>query len=351
MAVLGISKEVLEQAYTCIYCLQTKQQALFNSEHVIPKSFGLFGSETFTLINMVCAKCNQKFGDTIDNCLSRKTLEGLHRFQYGVKNSKKFKYSKHAKNQTRIITGGPFKGQEIELLANENITGLNCRPKGDILLKREDGSLDAYYMDQLPDRETLKQRYPDSFKEIKIVNSDKKDCISKDLSQRFNVNYELNDETHHVDCEAKSIYTKEIFRAIAKIAFNYLAFVKDTSLIIQECFNPIRNFIVEGEGEWNQFIQIENEPIIPDNDRMAVDVHLVKVGTNKREISASVSLHNKIHYKICLTTDYKKMPFKYGHYFDPHGKKINKVVESSLIQAKPGDLFKLLTHFKILQLN
>lgn len=332
---------MVEQTYTCIYCLQTKPPALFNSEHVIPKAFGLFGTETFTLINKVCIGCNQELGDAIDNVLSRETLEGIHRFQHGAKSPKelkKFEYKKHARNQTRVATSELLKGHELELVANENGTGLDYKLKDnyDVAFKTEDGSYEFYYMNQLPDGEILKQKYPNCLEGIKIINADKEYDIVQALSRIFNTKYELNEETHEGDSQVKAIYTKEAFRAIAKIAFNYLAYFNDSSLMIQEYFDPIRNFIAKGMGEWSQFIQIENEPIAPDNDGKAADVHLVTVYANERAIFASVSLHNMQHYKICLAQYYQGKPFKvgYGHCFDPYGHKIHKLGKSSLVLAK-----------------
>lgn len=63
--------------YTCIYCREQKGEEFFNSEHVLPQSFGLYGSETMTLINKVCAACNKLFGETIDKFLARETREGI----------------------------------------------------------------------------------------------------------------------------------------------------------------------------------------------------------------------------------------------------------------------------------
>lgn len=315
---------------------------MFDKEHVIPKAFGLFGSETKTLINKVCKECNQKFGRTIDNALSRETLEGIHRFLHGAKKPeeyKEFKHSKHAKNQVRVATSGYLTGCELELIADEKGGGLNYKPKEnyDVAFRKNDESYDFYYISQLPDGETLKQKYPNCLVEgVKILNTDEKEDITKTLSEKFNTPFVLDEETHEGDCQIKAIYTKETFRAIAKIAFNYLAYFNDASLMTQECFDLIRNFITKGTGEWHQFIQIVKEPIVPDNNGLVADVHLVTVYANGRFIFASVSLQNKIHYKICLAQHYEGNLLKvgYGHCFDPYGHKVHKIGKSSLILAK-----------------
>ncbi len=327
------------QNYFCIYCTKEKPREQFNSEHVILKALGVFGPKTMTLINKTCIACNQDFGDTIDNALSRETLEGVHRFKNGVKTSKKFEYGRHAKNQERTATSGFLKGHKLELVANENGIGLNYELKEnyDVAFKKEDGSYDFYYVGQLPDGETLKQKYPNCLEEIKIINSKKIEDIediAETLSQIFGTRYELNEENHEGNCEVEAIYTKEAFRAIAKIAFNYIAYSNDTSLILQECFNPIRNFITKGIGEWNQFIQIEKEPIVPNNNGM--EAHFITIHSIGQKIFSSVSLHNKIHYEICLAKNYKGKPIEvgYGHCFDPHEKKIHKLGISSIIPIK-----------------
>lgn len=317
---------------------------MFNKEHVVPEAFGLFGSnpKTMTLIDKVCEECNQGFGNTIDNALSRETLEGIHRFLHGAKKRKdykKFKHSRHAKNQDRVATSGLLKGCYLELIADEKGKGLNYKPKEDydVAFSENGESYDFYHISQLPDGETLKQKYPNCLVEgVKILNTDKKEDIAKTLSEKFNTPFVLDEETHEGDCQVKAIYTKEAFRAIAKIAFNYLAYFNDASLMTQECFDLIRNFITKGTGEWHQFIQIVKEPIVPDNNGLASDVHLVTVYANGRSIFASVSLHNKIHYKICLAQHHEGKPLKveHGHCFDPYEHKVHELGKSSLILAK-----------------
>jgi hypothetical protein len=304
---------------------------------VIQKAFGLYGPDTFTLKNKICIDCNKGFGNIIDNALSRETSEGVHRFQYNAKDSKEFEYSKHAKNQTRIATNGFLEGLELKLSANQNSIGLKYEPKDnyDVAFRKEDGSYDFYYIDDLPDAETLKQKYPQCLKGTKILNNDKVEDIANILSDRFNTEYSLEEGIHEGDCQVKAIYRKEAFRGIAKIAFNYLAYYfNDTSLMIQECFDPIRDFIVKGIGEWDQFITIEKDPIIPDENGYTADIHLITISASSGPIFSSVSLHNKIHYRICLTSNYEGKSFAFGHCFDPHAHKIHKLGKSSLVPAK-----------------
>ena len=69
----------------CIYCLKNKHFKQFNRDHVIPESFGKFGTNTPTLINLVCRDCNQYFGINIENDLGRDSLYGvIYRSMSGI---------------------------------------------------------------------------------------------------------------------------------------------------------------------------------------------------------------------------------------------------------------------------
>ena len=68
----------------CIYCLcDLPPESFRGTEHVIPQSMGTF-ENNLTLNDLVCDKCNQYFGNTIDLMLGRGSAEAVRRFEYGV---------------------------------------------------------------------------------------------------------------------------------------------------------------------------------------------------------------------------------------------------------------------------
>lgn len=67
----------------CIYCKTINQEKFKGVEHVMPQSFGTFGSETPKL-NCVCDECNNYFGRELDQALARDTLEGITRYKKGL---------------------------------------------------------------------------------------------------------------------------------------------------------------------------------------------------------------------------------------------------------------------------
>jgi hypothetical protein len=72
-----------DELKTCIYCRTQDQTRFKGVEHVVPQSFGRFGSETPTL-QCVCDDCNGEFGKTLDAYLARETVEGVVRYNHGI---------------------------------------------------------------------------------------------------------------------------------------------------------------------------------------------------------------------------------------------------------------------------
>jgi len=79
----------------CIYCKSSNPEKFKKVEHVVPQGFGRFGTQTPTLHGCVCDDCNSLFGQTIDQYLTRETLEGVVRYNKGI-------LSTEARPQTRL---------------------------------------------------------------------------------------------------------------------------------------------------------------------------------------------------------------------------------------------------------
>ena len=61
-----------DDSHKCIYCLEDKQPAEFDAEHVLNQAFGTYGGDTPTL-HCVCQDCNKALGDAVDLPLARGT--------------------------------------------------------------------------------------------------------------------------------------------------------------------------------------------------------------------------------------------------------------------------------------
>ncbi len=309
----------MEPKHTCIYCKEEKSYKEFNSEHVFHKAFGTFGTNTPTLINKVCKACNDYFANKIDLAL-RNTYEGNERFNRGIKPCKEYVHAKHSKNVIRTAMHGYLKGQELVLAPSRDGSTRECSPKnGDVAFRKIDGTYDFYSIDQLPNKEKIDREYPPHDEWFKVKDSDLAKTLKEKL-EKMGYQMILEEESNDIDTRARYPCPPEVLQAIAKIAFNYLAHSNESAILLRNCFDPIRNFIRNGVGCWENFVSIDANPIVPDENVEAFSMHLITTSTFGSAIVVSVSLFNIFHYRILLTSNYNGQPIKtgYGEFFNPH---------------------------------
>ena len=125
---------------------------------------------------------------------------------------------------------------------------------------------------------------------------------------------------------------KTIFRGIAKIAFNYLAYWAGPEFIIQKPFHPIRKFIRFGEKASYPFVEIIEKAILGDEPeegkRRLGHIITLEWSKNKLSIISLVSLFNMMTYSVLLSKDYRGKDFVYtkGNLFRLGDKKIDDLI-------------------------
>lgn len=336
--------------YTCIYCLEQKEKKSFNTEHVLPKSFGVYGGNTMTLNDKVCSYCNQKFGNTIDGYLARDTLEGTQRFKFGLVNNKKkgkvkSSTGKYAKGQVCIITEGDLNGLECKLEHSEHENKLVLVPmKHDIGCRRKDGLYDFYSKEDIPIKAEFESNYPLHKNRIFILKPQEEELTKKFLIEKLGdeTQYEVYTDNSERACAVKYTYSADHFRAYAKIAFNYFAYFNTAEVLLQKCFDPIRHFILEGNIPNHEVWKICKDSFLPEGNGTAILAHFIRI---KRSLDHSlivdVALNNsKPYYQVCLAPNYSGSPVKtdYGHVFDFPNKKIEYLIKSSIVLPYPSGL-------------
>lgn len=98
----------------CIYCLQEGDVTFYGVEHVIPKAFGTFGSNTPTL-GCVCDSCNAYFGRELDQLLARDTIEGISRYKHGQLSSEGRVQKRLEISLAEETEVGPFAGLRVSV--------------------------------------------------------------------------------------------------------------------------------------------------------------------------------------------------------------------------------------------
>lgn len=106
----------------------------------------------------------------------------------------------------------------------------------------------------------------------------------------------------HVRTHQSAIINDDYFRCCAKVAFNALAHLKGQVLVTHECFNPLRNWIVNG-GD-NKFAfpapgqHTELKQLFPEY------AHYVLITKVDKQLIADVCFYNYFHHTIYLTDNF-----------------------------------------------
>ncbi len=319
----------------CIYCLEDKNALLFNTEHVIPESFGRF-QQNLTLINKVCTKCNQKFGDDIDLELGRNTFEGISRYKHGIKKANKFKNRGKKSNLTMKIAEGPLKNLVVELIPDQTRLKLVILPQ--IGLRKGDGTYDFFEFKEIPEFQHLSEKYPNSERLILIPPGVNINEATKSLNKKgfkFQYQGEFITSTNDILCEIDGQIDKKIRRAFAKIAFNFFAYFNDEEILFHPTFNEIRDFILNGNVGIP--IKIDNKSILAD-EKSAKSIragHIVAISKiHGKCIFAQLSLFNTFRYTILLAKNVnfnKNIQAGFGRFFDVQNMKIHEISSTELI--------------------
>ena len=314
----------------CIYCLSEKLSDAFTKvEHVIPQAFGLF-QNNLTLKGVVCNECNQYFGDNLEIALGRDTVEGISRYEHGIRGPEDFKsLGKRSRLQHKKIAEGILKGAFFYLGYSQELNQVTPKPLPQVGFQNK-ASLDYSYflLEDIPNKDVLENQgldcdtnvraFGDNFEVIEQV------LARKGIFPEFQKEIPLPDKkSEKLLVEYEASVDSIIRRSIAKIAFNYLAYWQGAEFALQEVFNPIRFYIRNGEREENKlFVMIRTESILKDEPseefRRLAHIITVNWAQNGVSIISQVSLLNFLSYTVQLARDYSgQIPnLRKGHFFN-----------------------------------
>ena len=307
----------------CIYCKLTKPSSSFNSEHVLQNSFGTY-KNALTLIDKVCMDCNSQFGESIDRILARTTIEGNKRFLLGVCDPKNFKQN-HVNGLHFVVAEGDLKGLKVIPVFSMTDSKIIITPLYDVGFRGADGVYDFFNINALPEKEKADKIYPAHSDRIMILPHRDSYPIRRAIQQKWDLANlpfcSIYKPAPDYAVEIRGTITPSHKQALAKSAFNYLAKHNATTVLLQSCFDPIRNFILHGtEPNWD-VCKVEKAPIVYEQYNQAAIGHVIVLYmTNDRSIIAEVSLFNYLKYTICLAKNYSgDLPVEtdFGHFFNP----------------------------------
>jgi hypothetical protein len=262
--------------------------------------------------------------------LGRDSLEGIARYRFGISPKGKPFYTR-----LRLTALGPHRYKGIHVIPRPPSSGPT-----DELLKIE--SQAAFYnarkqryvyflKNEIPSRDELEsQGYELKDKEIyffgeveELVELLKQKGIDVKIGT---IKEEVVDLPRgQIPVLVQARIDRDLLRAIAKIAFNYLAFNQGPSLLLTEYFNGARNFIMKGLVDSTDYVRIDKEPILHDEIRKKqrrTPGHIIILDWEGRALVVKMSLFNsvvRLTYTVILCKNYPIwFPIQKGHYFDPY---------------------------------
>lgn len=332
----------------CVYCLTPKLYTgsqstgcQFNAEHVLNNALVEGYAQNLTLIGLVCAKCNKDFDDMgLDKAFTRHSPEAFARYLSGQKSLDRLSEFEANNNlTTHKVLGGilagartlyrPEDGKAPNLARAQVIFSDRTPPESMAWAKVVEGgweSLKAREFLLLPDS---KVSLP-SMREFLLTKGIKFEKIGE----------EINIENEKPMTSQETTPTDEYLRAIAKNAFNYLAYVTSKRLpehIFEQCFNQMRKYILSGVWEEASEQVSKHEDalvnIFEHNTRLWHRMSLyIEVIDEKHCLVCDVQAFSGITWRVILAHNYpfSDLEFDFEHVWDCDLKRNNVTRNSSL---------------------
>ncbi len=309
---------------TCLYCQARKPASDFNREHVLPAAFGRFHGNNFVLREIVCRDCNTHFGNTIDAKLARDSMEGIDRFALGLVDA-----SKRRRIGTSIevtMREGRFRGSLLEYEVDEG-GGLRVRPRRQVgFASTKEGPFEWYELANAPSTEVLASRGL-VFSQFGGVSEE--EAVEFLHSRGLSISERFAEEQPEAEIgvNVRGRIDTTIRRAVAKIAFNYLAF-HYLEIARLDQFDAIRRFIRYGAVGPGSFVEVVQKPMLanaPAGARLLGHMIAVRWDPSRHAVVGQVSLYDWVQYRITLSSSF--FPFapvciESGHAFNPYYKQI-----------------------------
>lgn len=332
----------MAEIVTCLYCPATSEKPFRKAEHVLPQAFGKFESREGNLtLHNVCPDCNGYFGRKLEQHFGRDTIDAYFRLLSRVKPAEEA-----AEVGGRRLTfsieepGSEFHGSWMTL-AYDRERGIVMEAPPQVAFRRRDETEWQWYLERDLTEERLSELRTSQFRiygraEITARILDRMREIG--LAPAPGSWTDISDQTKDPTFETVRIHyviDDVVLRTVAKIAFNYLAWVTEKRVpgfVRREEFAPIRAFIRHGtRPNWNPVGVGSATADLGDIRKMRITSGhvLVAAWPDPRSVPVgNVSLFNQITYVVRFA---ERVPGIWwdlysGHYFDIQKREVREMV-------------------------
>lgn len=318
----------------CIYCRNEITEENTSIEHVFPAGFGCPDD---WVLDCVCEPCNNRLGTTIENWLANDSLEGVFRLRtIGSRSGQRVRAKRFRVSVPLKEKYGGFQGAIMEKDYETNGQFLMPPQAG---FKDEEGKYIFFTKDDLEYPPNLEKAKSLSQKQIKVLApepehdgmmvflKDKGITVTPDEKGKFHLSEEALEEDGNIILEINAEIDVELQRAIAKIAFNYLAKIQGADYVLHERFNRVRSFI--NGASYESLVTPFHEPILlEDSETRRYLGHIFIFERTGDELKGIVSLFNQgMSYKVILASDMGPLfyPLSSGHTYNLNTGEISRL--------------------------
>jgi hypothetical protein len=242
----------------------------------------------------------------------------------GTKKAAEFKtYGR--KSTTRVeFQDGPLRGAVGHFVRSVDGTGIAVAPNPYVgFAPSADEDFEWFPLDALPSKEELiaKGFRPGPLRMQTQGNASIEEFRSA-LAAKGITGFEITSEepplTGQVHTEAVFTITHPEFRAVTKIALNYLAAVTSPEVALMPAFDVARRYARYDERPTPRIVHVRRNPWhFEGPDGKLIPGHYLCLGTVAEEIVAQVCLHAMVRYTVTLARGGVLFPASFGHFFDP----------------------------------
>jgi hypothetical protein len=315
----------------CIYCKSEITENNSSVEHVFPAGFGCPDD---WVLDCVCKSCNNRLGTTIENWLANDSLEGIFRLRtIGSRSGQKVRAKRF---RVCIPLKEKYNGFQGAIMEKDYEINGQFRLPPQAGFKDNDGQYIFFTKQDLTYKPNLERAKSLSQKQIRVLApapehaemmtflSDKGIEVIPDEKGKFELSQEALEGDGKMVLEIQAEIDSDLQRAIAKIAFNYLAKIQGVDFVLQEKFDRVRSFI--NGGPYEQLVTPFHNPILlGDSEAQRYLGHIFIFERIGNELCGTVSLFNQgMAYRVVLSSDMGPLvyPLSSGHTYNPNTRKV-----------------------------
>lgn len=312
--------------YRCIWCTAAKPWIEFNTEHVMPKSFGTFEAN-LTLTREVCQVDNTYFANHLEPSLAKDSLEGFDRFRYGLKPPREFS-SLGKRSTTRVqIADGPYAGAWAFTVKGDSTSIAPFPQIG--FAESEEGPYEWHMLDAVPTREALKAKgYAGALGHIRLCECSQEEVADLLAEKGFNPTYTGTTQAPPAGWVDHVFRRGPVHRrALAKIVLNYVAKQLGPEVALESRFDWVRELVLRGHEPECTYYTIDEEPILDGDKRDGVRLfgHFLVLEQVEGRLVATRSMYNRFRHRVTLGSH--DAAVYQGHFFDIPTRRIFSIAD------------------------